>query len=104
MVTGPWGSIATFLYSRIWNFSTVLTKNKFPGGKFLNLSTVDRDKIPKDLDSSECPSSHLGCFHFDKKLLIFQKLNYVTNFAIFWFSPPDGKWKHMTQNGPRGPQ
>ncbi len=40
MVTGPWGSIATFLYSRIWNFSTVLTKTKFPGGKFLNLSTV----------------------------------------------------------------
>ncbi len=40
MVTGPWGSIATFLYFRFWNFSTVLTKNKFPGGKFLNLSTV----------------------------------------------------------------
>ncbi len=40
MVTGPWGSIATFIYFRIWNFSTVLTKNKFPGGKFLNLSTV----------------------------------------------------------------
>ncbi len=40
MVTGPWGSIATFLYSRILNFSTVLTKNKFLGGKFLNLSTV----------------------------------------------------------------
>ena len=40
MVTGPWGSIATFLYSRIWNFPTVLTKNKFPGGKYLNLSTV----------------------------------------------------------------
>ena len=40
MVTGPWGSIATFLDSRIWNFSTVLTKNKFPCGNFLNLHTV----------------------------------------------------------------
>ncbi len=40
MVTGPWGSTATFLYSRIWNFSTVLTKNKFPGRNFLNLCTV----------------------------------------------------------------
>ena len=41
MVTGPWASIATILYSRIWNFSTVSTKNKFPGGNFLNLHTVD---------------------------------------------------------------
>ncbi len=40
MVTGPWGSIATFLYSRILNFSTVLAKNKFPGGNFLYLCTV----------------------------------------------------------------
>ncbi len=40
MVTGPQRSIATFLYFRIWNFSTVLTKNKFPGGNFFNLHTV----------------------------------------------------------------
>ena len=41
MVIVPWGSIATFLYSRIWNFSTVLAENKFLGGNFLNLHTVD---------------------------------------------------------------
>ncbi len=40
MVTVPWGSIATFLYSRIMNISTVLAKNEFPGGNFLNLHTV----------------------------------------------------------------
>ncbi len=40
MVTRPWRSIATFLYSRIGNFSTVLTKNKFMGRNFLNLHTV----------------------------------------------------------------
>ncbi len=40
MVKGPLGSIVTFLYSRIWNFITVLTKKKFPGGNFLNLHTV----------------------------------------------------------------
>ncbi len=40
MVTGPWESIATFLYSRILNFSMVLTKNKFPSGNFLNFCTV----------------------------------------------------------------
>ncbi len=40
MVTVPWGSIATFPYSRIWNFSTVLAKKKFRGGNFLNLQTV----------------------------------------------------------------
>ena len=28
LVTVPWGSIATFLYSRIWEFSTVLAKKK----------------------------------------------------------------------------
>ncbi len=28
-------------------------------------TVVDRDKIPKDLDSAECPSSHLGCFNFE---------------------------------------
>ena len=40
MVTVPWGSIATFFYSRIWNFSTVLAKKRFLGGNFLNLHTV----------------------------------------------------------------
>ncbi len=36
-------NITTFLCSRIWNFSTVVSahKNKFPGGNFLNLHTVD---------------------------------------------------------------
>ncbi len=29
-----WLEIATFPYSRIWNFSTVLTKNSFPGRNF----------------------------------------------------------------------
>ncbi len=42
MVTGLWESIATFLYSRIWIFSTVLTKDMFPGGNFLSLHTVIR--------------------------------------------------------------
>ncbi len=40
MVTVPWGSIATFHYSRIWNFSAVLTIKKFLGGNLLNLHTV----------------------------------------------------------------
>ena len=40
MVTGTWGSTATFGYSGIWNFSTVLTKNKFPGGNLLSVWTV----------------------------------------------------------------
>ena len=40
MVKGPLGSILTFLYSRIWNFFTMLTKKKFPSGNFLNLHTV----------------------------------------------------------------
>ena len=36
-------SITAFLCSRIWNFSTVVSahKNKFLGGNFLNLHTVD---------------------------------------------------------------
>ncbi len=32
--------VLTILYSGIQNFSTVLTKNKFPGGNLLNLHTV----------------------------------------------------------------
>ncbi len=59
MVTGPWGSIATFLYSRIWNLSTVLTKNKFPGGNFLNLSTVFREKSKLRVISSGHYSNYL---------------------------------------------
>ncbi len=38
-------NIATFLYSRIWNFSTVVTKINFPGGNFLNLHTVIAIKL-----------------------------------------------------------
>ncbi len=45
-----------FQYSRIWNFSTVLTKNKFPGGKFLNLSTVFPISLFKNSLLLECVS------------------------------------------------
>ncbi len=38
------------------------------------------------------------------RLLNGYKLAGYDNIAILWFSPPDGEWKHMTENGPRGPQ
>ncbi len=37
---------ATFLYSGLWKFSTVLTKKKFPGGNFLNLHTAIFINLP----------------------------------------------------------
>ena len=41
MVTGLWGSIATFVYCEIWNFSTVLTKMQFTAVNLLSVQTVN---------------------------------------------------------------
>ncbi len=39
--TGPWGSIATFVYSRIWIFSTVLTKISLRSSTYFLFRHVD---------------------------------------------------------------
>ncbi len=37
MVIGPWGSIATFVYSGIWDFCTVLTKKQLTAVNLLSV-------------------------------------------------------------------
>ncbi len=41
MVTGPLGSIGTFVYSGIWNLSTVLTKIQLTAVNLLSVLTVE---------------------------------------------------------------
>ncbi len=72
MVAVPWGSIAPFLYSRIWNFSTVLAKKKFQGGNFLNFHTVQQLEILAILEEN-CWSVleqalSIQCDHLNKAL------------------------------------
>ena len=66
-------------------------------------TVIDRIKIPKVLNSGDCPACHLVCFFLLLNIIMFEKLNYFTNIAIYQISPPGGAKKHITQNAPRGP-
>ncbi len=89
--------------SKFWilNFSTVLTKNKFPGGKFLNLSTVYSHKILKIIClfyrnrsivkewsniSFSCRQEDisLGWWLCVKRKKVFIMTNHISLWDIFW--------------------